>query len=120
MIDAKKLPKFLQRIILTFRCHKHGRLYHVKDGSLLCYVCGKTSDDPLDIRYRFCIECGFLIDAAKRLHVPREHLRIMGETVCACNFPDLHMPDARRNSCGDYIIPCKLCRKNRHILKSDE
>jgi ribosomal protein L37E len=77
MIDAKKLPAWLQKIILSRRMKANGgHLYFVEalgDNHITCLICGKTSYSADDVRHKFCIRCGYFKDAERDLYIPKKN-----------------------------------------------
>ncbi len=77
MIDAKVLPAWLQKIVLKRRMDKnHGRLYIIEvidREHITCLICGSTSYNPGDVKYKFCILCGYFQDAERDLYVPKKN-----------------------------------------------
>jgi ribosomal protein L37E len=77
VIDAKLLPAWLQRIVLKRRMDaNHGRLYIVEKidrDHITCLICGNTSYNPGDVVHKFCVLCGYFVDAERDLYVSKKN-----------------------------------------------
>jgi hypothetical protein len=74
VIDAKTLPRWMQRHVLKLRMAANaGHLYILKDKSIKCLCCGSESYSREDMRHLFCLRCGFYEDIERELFVNRKN-----------------------------------------------
>lgn len=77
MIDAKILPAWIQKYVLSKRMRDNcGHLFIIEPidpEHITCLVCGNTSYNRMDVREKFCVLCGYFRDIERELYVPKKN-----------------------------------------------